>query len=210
MYLFLKHEIEYKAPAEYILDADLDWTHFTHLHKKSHKLFMLLAKTPDYSVFLYRTRYVSFLPFSTGFVVFREYLPESEGYRQVYIPVNGGNPNVLESTHIRHEEKGTITSSAKFYFWLNWYWRLVPSLFCNLLRMRMIKVWNEDFSMIKERIAKQSTTNQACSTPLPDLFRFDRVFLKEMPEAQVAFYGKMYKDFYNEKLSFKTKIRPQT
>lgn len=211
MYICFHHEIEYNAPPDIVLDADNDWTHFKYLHKKSHVLFKLIAKTEGYFVFLYRTRLLPYLPFFMEFIVFRELLPDKEGYRQVYLPVDGGMPNVLESVHTRNPDKGTITNTAKFYFWLKWYWRPFPGIFCNLLRRRMMKVWEEDFSMMRAKIKSKSVTQVACAPVVPESYRFDRDFLKnQTPFPAKVFTGKLYKDFYDEARTHKTKIHLQT
>ena len=193
MYIAIKRICEVNAPLDIFAEAGNDWTHFAHLHRKSHLEFRLLYKNGVREIFYYRARTIYPLPFFTPFIVFREYHPEQRGYRQVYLDLKSGRVHYLNGKNEQHGEN--VLGTGEFWFQVSWYWKYFPGLFAWLFKKRMRSVMNEDNVMIRERISLKGMDNANCAPALPERFDFFEDMMKNgYPETPFLFSDHAFED----------------
>ena len=180
-YIKIRRSCEANAPFDFFLDAGNDWTHFVHLHRKSHAECRLIAKTGDREVFFYKSYLFYPLPFFSKYLVVRQYMPEHFSYRQVYYDLSSGRVHYLDSTNIKKEN--TVIGIADFWFSLSPFWRLFPFLFFWLFERRMNHLMKEDNTMIRERMKNGGVSATACMPPVQDAFQFYEEQIKKWPPA---------------------------
>ncbi len=187
MYIKITRVCETNAPFDIFENATNDWTHFMHLHHKSHADFRLLYKQGNREIFFYKSWVIYPLPFYTRYIVLREYIPEQCGYKQVYFDVANGRTHYLNG--IITEGNGTVKSTGEFWFSVPWIWKFFPRLFFLFFKTRMRRVMREDNSMIMERIPLDGIENQKCAPVIPENFNFYEEFTRKKvpPPAQFEF-----------------------
>jgi hypothetical protein len=194
MYVAIKRVCELKAPLDLCAENANDWSHFAHVHRKSHVGFQLIQKSENKEVFLYKARLLYPLPFFITYLAIREYLPEQIGYRQVYINLKNGQKSYLSSSVVQNKETVSIIGDYRFY--VSGIWKLCPRLLFWIFRMRMKKVMDEDNEVIREQIAlgdfKGVANCQGMAATTQDVFA--KHFQKTMPDAELKFEDYAYAD----------------
>jgi hypothetical protein len=170
MYIKFRRISEMKVPFDVFAEANNDWTHFTHLHRKSHAEFRLLYKSGRRQIFLYKTRLFPPLPFCESFIVMREEMPEQAGYRNVYLHVRTGRVNYLDGSTVQGKE--TVEGIGEFWFEVGWPWTWLPGVFAALFRRRMRQVLEEDNVLMRERIKLGAFSSERCAPPQPKEYDF--------------------------------------
>jgi hypothetical protein len=177
MRIQFKRICESNAPLEILANANNDWTHFLHLHRKSHLDFRLLFKDGKREIFLYKARLIYPLPFYRTYIAFREYLPEQRGYHQFYLNVGTGKVNYLNNSTTM---KGPFAvGSGTFVFESSRIWKWIPWIFKKLFAFRMRAVQSEDNIWMAERMKNGVFEESACATPVPEKFNLMDEFLKD-------------------------------
>ncbi len=179
-----------KQLLDIIADGANDWTHFTHVHSKTIIRYELLYKQGSREIFLYQGRRIYPLPWFDHFIVFRDYQPEQNGYRNVYYHVKSGTMNFLDS-YTREKPDGGIELVGKFVFTMPFYWRFFPKLFLYVFNKRMRKLIDEDNVIINERMRMQGFETPGCKPTIPERYDlFEAMFSGEMPKADVSYSDK--------------------
>lgn len=176
MWIEFKRICAVNAPIGLVADANVDWSHFMHLHRKSHVEFRLIFKEGRREVFLYKARLIYPLPFYTTFIAFREYLPEQRGYHQFYLNVRTGRVHHLNSSTVQEGEQSATVGVFRFEASRLWKW--FPWLFKWLFRYRMRKVNLEDVGWIDGRIEAGGFNNPACAPTVPERFNLIDEFVQ--------------------------------
>jgi len=193
MYFHIKRVHEAKIPFNIYLEAGNDWTHFLHLHRKSHALFQLLYKSGGREIFLYKTRVIYPFPIYNTFIVFREQAPEQAGYKQLYINIKNGRRHFLSSKNEELEDR--VRGTTEFWFDVPAYWGLAPKLFFRLALGRMKAVADEDDVMMRERMEHGAYSRPACTPDVPPAFDFYHdVMEKGAPKAEHSFSASFFVD----------------
>ncbi len=171
--IYVQRTCELEAPFDICEESSNDWTHFTHLHRKAIVGYRLLNKKGLREVFLYKARVLYPLPFYDHYVIFRNYEPQQNGYKNVYLNVRTGQLNYL-SGYVIQKGKSSLLM-ADYLFNMSWYWRFFPGFFLWVFRRRMRSVMDEDNQWIYERMKqKEPYSNKACAPVVPeeyDLFK---------------------------------------
>lgn len=191
MLIHFERTCEYEMPLRLVADSAADWTHFMHVHRRSHLEFRLLAKDGVREIFLYKARMIYPLPFYRTFIAFREYLPEQEGYHQIYLHVNSGAIHYLNSrTEGDDHSSRTI---GTFYFEGSRFWKYFPGLFKKLFTWRMRSVSHEDRDWMSERIRIGVFENKGCMPQIPDCFNLMDDFLKKgLPAGELSLKDRIW------------------
>jgi len=193
MYIKIKRICETDAPFDLFLDAGNDWTHFQHLHHKSHAEVRLLYKKDLREVFFYKARVLYPLPIYRRFLVVREYVPEQFSYKQVYYDLTNGRIHYLNGRNIKKEK--SVVGVAEFWFSVPAFWGLFPQLFAWIFKFRMRSVMKEDNVMIRERIRIGGVASGRCAPPIPDAFNFyEELMGKWPPPAKFEFVDETYEN----------------
>ena len=167
--LYIHRTVETNAPLDLTAEIGNDWTHFTHLHDKTISQYRLLQKHGNREVFLYKARRIWPLPFHDIYVVFREYLPEQHGYRNVYLNVRTNVAHYLNG--INYGDANHSVSVSEYLFTLPDYWRLFPKLFVWVFVKRMGRIVREDNEWIEARMQHNAPpTGVACAPQIPPAF----------------------------------------
>lgn len=183
VYISIRRTVESDAPLDLTVQIMNDWSHFKHLHRKSHREFRLLHKEGNREIFLYKARYLFPLPFGKSFIVFREYTPETKGWRQFYYDIKSGRVN-YNFTGVIEREDGSVVTYGNCLIPVSPLWRLFPRLFVWLFKVRVDAVADEDEDMMRERINLGGFDNRACAPPDEASYDFIRAALKDgLPEA---------------------------
>ena len=184
MRIEFKRICDVPAPIDIVTETVVDWTHFMHLHRKSHLEFRLLHKEGRRETFLYKARLIYPLPFYRTFIVFREYLPEQRGYHQFYLHVKTGAVHYLNS--VVEQGSNSALSTGIFSFDSSRFWKWFPWLFKKLFALRMRMVQKEDDVWIKGRIAVGGYNESACAPFNPEQFDlFDELLKKNLPTPEM-------------------------
>jgi hypothetical protein len=168
MWVSFKRICEYDAPLNVIAESASDWTHFTHLHRRSHLEFRLLSKSGKRETFLYKARIIYPLPFYWNYLVFREYLPDQCGYHQCYLNIRTGKVHYLNHRAVTVSGRSRIEGT--FRFEIAGFWRLIPGVFRFLFTRRMHRVMLEDDSWVADRLKNGVFENPSCSPKTPEQF----------------------------------------
>ncbi|MGA2052317.1 MAG: hypothetical protein ABSH19_03290 [Opitutales bacterium] len=194
MYINIKRIHDANVPFDVYIEAGNDWTHFTHLHRKSHLAFRLLFKSATREIFLYKSRLLYPLPFYNTFIVFREMTPATGSYRQIYHDVNSGRTHFMRGVN-EQLEGGIVRGTGEYWFDVPNFWRFFPGLYFWLFKKRMRKVAKEDNVMMRERILHGVYSRPACSPPVPDTFDLlDDLTKGEYPKAMASFSDQFFED----------------
>jgi hypothetical protein len=177
MFITVKRICEIDAPLDMVADSAADWTHFTHIHRKSHKQFRLLSKDGPREIFLYEARMLYPLPFFRTFIAFREYKPEQKGYVQYYLHPKTGVVHYLTTKTI--SEEGVTKVIGEFSFEVSRFWKFFPRLFIRLLSFRMREVKEEDDEWIETRLEEGVFENKSCLPEIPERFNLMDEFLRD-------------------------------
>ena len=197
LYIKIRRSCEANAPFNLFLDAGNDWTHFVHLHRKSHAEYRLICKTGNKEVFFYKSYLLYPLPFYSKYLAVREYIPEQFSYRQVYYDLKNGHVHYLDSRNIQKEN--TVIGIADFWFSVSPLWRFFPNLFFWIFKRRMNCLMREDNEMIKDRIQNGGATAAACAPAIQDAFGFyDEQIKKWPPKAEFEFETYGYEDLFKK------------
>lgn len=204
--ILIKRNFEFKVPYELFLESQSDWTHFMHLHRKTHAEFRLLYKRGGREIFLYKARPFFLWPFPQTFIVFREYLAAGDGYRNIYLDTQTGQCHYLNGYAFR---KGDSTVSiGEFLFSLPSFWRLFPSLFFWIFRQRGMKVFEEDNWWLAERLAAGNVpAHEVCAPEVPEGYDlYDDLYgAGRMPEPDVRFEESGHFDLQSRAEAIKAK-----
>ena len=176
MLVSFKRICEYDAPLDVIAESASDWTHFAHLHRRSHLEFRLLSKSGNRETFLYKGRIIYPLPFYWTYIVFREYLPDQRGYHQCYLNVKTGKIHYLNHRAEIFDGRSRIEGSYRFE--VARFWKLIPRVFQFLFAARMRRVMVEDDEWVAERLKNGVFENSACSPKVPEQFNLMDEFLQ--------------------------------
>lgn len=159
---------EMKCPFSIVAEGAVDWTHFTYIHSRSHKVFKLIQKTADRSVIFYKARVLYPFPLYNNYIVVRKELAADFGYEQVYYDTNSGKTHYLKAVTVNN---GATTSiEADFIFDVNPLWKLFPQLFFFVFKLRMRRVMNEDNIYMRERVRLGTPTHNNCEVTVPENF----------------------------------------
>ena len=175
--IFVRRIFDFKAPYELLRETQDDWTHFIHLHKKSHGGFRLLYKKGNREIFLYKAWKLTPFPFFPDiYVVFRDYLPAKNGYRNVYLNVKTGQTHYLHG--YLEDNAPYATTVGEFLYTLPSFFKFFPNLFFRFLKLRGKRVLEEDNVWMVERMAQESPVNSAaCAPEVPETYDlFDDLF----------------------------------
>lgn len=165
----VKRTCELRAPYAFCLESQTDWTHFTHLHRRSHAGYRLLYKKDRRTMFLYKARCVHPLPWYNHFLVVRDDDPSGTAYRNIYVDVVSGATHYLYAHAVCNGE--TTSLIGEYVFSLPDYWRWFPRIFFWLFKRRMRTVMEEDNQWIGERMVLGDVTEGAACAPLiPESF----------------------------------------
>lgn len=193
MYISVKRVCESNAPLELVVEAGNDWTHFTHLHRKSHLAFQLLYKSGHREIFFYKARILYPLPFYTPYIVFREYVPERQCYDQIYQDLRSGRVHYLSGSHASLGD--TVLGTGEFWFSVSSFWRYCPRLFFWLFKRRMRGVMEEDNRMIRERMRLGLASHAECDPRVPESYDlYADLMGKGLPEAEFTFSDHVFTD----------------
>jgi hypothetical protein len=169
----ISRDCRVRAPFERCLENQYDYTHFTHLHHKTHLEFRLLYKSGVREIFLYKARVVYPLPFYDTYIVFREHRADENGYRNVYLNVKTGKIHLLRGTVVQMED-GICSIRGEFLFSVAGIWRYFPRVFEWIFRRRMRAVFEEDNEWFRGRLLHPEINQEACAPEIPaayDLFQ---------------------------------------
>ena len=184
MYIYMQFKYVFRAPFEPCAEAALDWTHFIHLHRKSHKEFRLLFKSGRREIFLYKTRFHP-LPFGKTFIAFREYIPEKSGYRQTYMDAGNGRTHYQDNESVKDGEN--VVNTSNYYLQVSCFWKFFPKLFLWLFKRRMRAVVEEDNAWLRERIRQGIFTHAQCAPPAPETFdQLDDFMKNGFPKPEIS------------------------
>src|SRR2546426_4213159 len=100
MNIGIVREVGVLAPLDLTAETANDWTHFVHLHRRSHLEFRMIHKAGNREMFLYKARLLYPFPFYTPFLVVREYVAEQNGYRQFYLNLRNGRVHYLNGSNL--------------------------------------------------------------------------------------------------------------
>lgn len=181
--IFFRRTLELKAPIHVVASVNRDWTHFSHLHRRTIVSHRLLYKNGQRTIFLYKARRLYPLPFCDDYVVFREDTPDG-GYRNVYIHAKSGCIHSLEAK-LESRNGGTVVV-ADHLFSLPSYCRLFPKLFVRIFmwvfKGRMNRIVDEDNQWIYELMKTEaSTANDECAPVVPETYDVLEDFFKMDP-----------------------------
>lgn len=185
----IKRVFDFKAPYRIVLENQEDWTHFIHLHRKSHAEFRLLFKRGNREIFLYKARlFFGFPFFSKTYIVFRDNMPEKACYRNVYLDVGTGQVHYLNGKVVSKGE--TTETEGEFIFSASPFWRFFPKLYFWLFQWRGSRLLEEDNWWMAERMAAAKTTyDDFCAPEVPELYDlFDDLYgEKDLPKGDIHF-----------------------
>lgn len=168
MILKLRRVTEVKCPLQIVAEGATDWTHFTFIHRKSHKVFKLIKKDGLDSVFFYKARVLYPFPVYKSYIVVRRELPEQWGYEQVYHDLASGKTHFLKAITVQNLETCSIVGD--FEFDVASFWRLFPRIFFFIFKMRMRRVMAEDNIYMKERVRSGVSTQINCEIEVPQSY----------------------------------------
>ena len=198
--ILVSRTIEFNAPYQYVVDSVEDWTHFSHLHRKAIAGLHLLSKSGPHAVFLYKARRLYPLPFYDHYVVFREDLPNQQGFRNVYVNAKTSATHTLDVKIIRNGDGAIVVGDHLFS--LPEFWRHLPKIFMNfflvIYQWRMDQVLDEDFEWIFERIQNEKTPGSGnCAPAVPaDYNLIQSVFEKKLADsADTVFRYRIIENF---------------
>jgi len=178
-----------------LLDITYDWTHFLHLHRKSHGEFRLLHKSEKREIFFYKARIIYPLPFFRKFLVFREYQPEVGGYRQVYYDLSTGGITYLSAFTRHNKDRDSYSCMGEYIFSVSWYWKLWPRLFSIIMKQRMGRVIEEDNELVRGRAEVGGKERLACAPKQVTTFDLLDDFLQAgLPKTEAHFYQHFFSD----------------
>ncbi|MES2206937.1 MAG: hypothetical protein V4525_09110 [Pseudomonadota bacterium] len=169
-YLYIKRTVETNAPLDMFAELGNDWTHFIHVHRKSHAAFQLLFKKDKREIFFYKSYLFYPLPIYKSFIVFREYVPEQNAYRQIYMETGSGRVHYSNNYNI--SSGSNSLGIAEFWFSTSKFWTLFPKLFFYLFSRRMRIVAHEDNMVMKERLESGVINQPACAPKVDESFDF--------------------------------------
>ena len=181
MYIKIKRIFETNVPFDIFCESVNDWTHFAHLHRKSHAELRLLYKKGDREVFFYKARVLYPFPIYNRFLVVREYRPDQLCYRQVYYNLRNGRIHYLNGFNIKKDK--TVMGIGEFWFSVSPIWKFFPRLLFWIFKWRMDQVLREDNQMIGERAKHQLGSSPSCAPPIPDAFDFYEELINKWPPA---------------------------
>ncbi len=191
--------VEFRAPFDFVADSVEDWTHFSHLHRKSISGLTMLSKQGRRSVFLYKARRLYPLPIYDYYVVFREDRPEQHGFRNVYI---NSKTLAAHSLDVRTEKHGDLAVAVgEHLFSLPSYWSILPKIFMQaflvLYKWRMDKILDEDFEWIYERMIKEGAAGPSqCAPAVPLNFDLLEQFFEKAPVTpDISFQYRVVENF---------------
>lgn len=191
--ILVKRIDEYKNPFDIVFESNQDWTHFTHLHRKTHVRYRLLYKNGNRQIFLYKGRRLYPLPFYDDYIVFREDRPSQHGFRNVYIHAKSGHVHTLDVT-LKSQGKGTLIVADNL-FSLPSYWRFLPKFFLRIFlwvyTSRMDRVMEEDLDLINDRVkqGRMPTIDDSCAPTIPEVYDIlDDFFKKDASEMADAHF----------------------
>jgi hypothetical protein len=186
MYIRIKRTCEGPGPFHLAAEAGNDWTHFAHVHRRSHMVFKLLHKSGNREIFYYKARTLYPFPFYTPYIAFREYAPEQNGYKQIYYDLRSGRVHYVSASHAM---KGSnVQTIGEHWFDLPEYWRFFPKLFMLLFKIRMKRVMQEDSEMLREEVEAGIEGSDAClQSSLAEFSLFDEMTGAGFPKAAFAY-----------------------
>src|ERR1700722_3040245 len=194
MYINIKRIHDAKVPFDVYIEAGNDWTHFKHLHRKSHAEFKLLFKSETREIFIYKSRLLHPLPFFNTFIVFREMTAATASYRQVYYDIKTGRTHYMRGVNEQLAD-GVVRGTGEFWFDVPDYWRFFPGLYFWLFKRRMRSVAREDNVRMRERIREGIFNRAACAPPVPELFDFLEALMKDgYPQPAYTFSDRFFED----------------
>lgn len=180
--IHIHRDLEIKAPFKICNDANKDWTHFSHLHRRTIAAHHLLHKSPGREIFLYKSRCLFPFPIYEYYIVFRDY-PTPQSYRNIYVNAKSGRMHYLNVNMVSRGE--TTSAISDYLFSLPRYWWLFPKLFLWIFRKRMRTIVEEDNEWIREQMDPDNlVTNETCAPVVPEVFDplevlfTDEIFLK--------------------------------
>lgn len=188
----VRHGLIVKKPAnrdlalKILAENQNDWTHFTYIHRKHILDYHLVYKTGNREIFLYKARVLYPFPFYNMYLVFRDYVPEQNSYRNIYLDLKTKRVNYLDG-YIR-EQGEDIFAGGNFVFELPGYWKYFSWLFPRVFQKRMMSVIEEDNEHIRERIQMKGFENESCAPKITEYDLFKDLFRDgKMPKADVTF-----------------------
>jgi len=192
MYISCKRVWEAKAPFELCVEIANDWTHFVHLHRKSHKSYRLLYRAPGREIFHYQARILYPFPLFTDYIVMRNEVPERHGHEQIYLHVKSGRVTFQRSTTMRDGDKTQVI--GEYIFDVPSYWRPFSGIFFWIFKYRMRKVMWEDNEQIVERMRSGIRDNPTCAPSVPTTFDLFEDLKLRIPKADVHYEDHVYED----------------
>lgn len=194
MYINIKRIVDAKVRLDVFAEAGNDWTHFTHLHRKSHLAFKLLYKSATREMFLYKSRLLYPLPFYNTFIVVREMTPATNSYRQIYHDVHSGRTHFMRGVNEQLPD-GIVRGTGEYWFDVPDFWRLFPGLYFWLFKKRMRAVAIEDNVMMRERIQHGVYNRPACAPEMPENFDLmDDLSKGGLPDPAFSFADRFFED----------------
>ena len=159
-----------KCPFYIVAEGAMDWSHFTFIHGKSHRIFKVFKQTSDRLVIFYKARIMYPFPFYNNYVIVRKNLPDQFGYEQIYYDIKSAKTHYLKAVTINNGETSSIIGD--FLFDVSPVWKVVPGLFFKIFKLRMRRVMNEDNIYMRERLLNGQKSNPACEFKIPDEYDF--------------------------------------
>jgi hypothetical protein len=179
MELKIRRVTEMKTPFYIVAEGAIDWTHFSYIHRRSHKVFRLLYKNENKLVIFYKARVLYPFPFFKNYLIVREDLPAQFGYQQVYMDLSNQKIHFLRATVEKNKETASIVGD--FVFDVGNFWKLFPSLFFFIFKLRMRTVMSEDNVYMAERQRLGTPTDESCEVKVPKQFCLLAEYLSKTP-----------------------------
>ena len=180
MILKLRRITEVRCPFQIVAEGAVDWTHFSYIHRKSHRVFKLIKKDGFESVFYYKARMLYPFPIYKNYILVRRELPTQWGYEQVYYDLSTGKTHFLKAVTVENGETNSIVGD--FEFDVSTIWMRFPKLFFFIFKLRMRRVMNEDNMYMKERMHLGVSKQVNCEIKVPETYSLFADYRKENPE----------------------------
>ena len=194
--IYIKRTCEIRASYELCLESQMDWTHFAHLHRKSHAAYRLLYKRDRREIFLYKARRLYPLPWYDHYIVFRDNDASGTKFWSAYHNVKSGHTHYQSGNVECHGE--TTSLIGEFVFALPSYWRRFPEFFLWIFKRRMRGLMDEDCAWIGERMrVGAAASSPGCAPVVPERYDlYEDLFGNgELPPADIKFENYVYEGF---------------